>query len=35
MSIGEIGGVVFLGFCAICLLIVLVELIPGDTTRHS
>jgi hypothetical protein len=35
MSIGEIGGVVFLGVLALTALGWLVAVLPGDTTRRG
>ena len=34
MSIGEIGGVSFLAVCTLFGLYLLVQALPGDTTRH-
>jgi hypothetical protein len=33
MSLGEIGGIAFLGVCAVGILWLIVEWLPGDTTR--
>lgn len=34
MSIGEIGGIIFLGALAIALLLWVALALPGDTTRR-
>jgi len=33
MTLGEIGGLAFLGVCALAMLIAIVRFLPGDVTR--
>lgn len=35
MSIGEIGGIAFLGLCVFAALCLLVRALPGDVTRSG